>query len=122
MSGTTENYSVDKYLEEIFGTLGNYPPALTTMAENAEEAFKGYAKFRHEVYHGALPTQYVELLLVILDVVSNNLDGAKNHLNAAYKEGLKKEELVNALLAVIMVRGIAPWGLVGYKLLLDEEN
>ena len=90
-------------------TLFNYDPV----------SLEGYTMMRKRIMKdppdGALPIKYNELIFVILDVVLDNLAGAKNHVRAAMKAGLTHDELVEALIQVMMVNGIASWGKVGYK-------
>ena len=53
---------------------------------------------------------------MLLDVVTGNLDGAKNHLGAAMREGLTTAQLAEACMQVMAVCGITTWGQTGRKL------
>jgi alkylhydroperoxidase/carboxymuconolactone decarboxylase family protein YurZ len=101
-------------------TLGNVPEAIRAMMEYAPEAFVGYLEMRKAIYRnppeGALDLKSKELLYVILDVVTGNLDGAKNHAKAAVDAGLTLPELAEACMQTMAVCGITTWGQTGWKL------
>lgn len=100
-------------------TLGNIPAPISALMKYDPVSFEGYTMIRKNIMkkppNGALPVKIKELIFVILDCVVGNLEGAKNHVRAALKAGLKMEELVEALVQVMMVIGITSWGMVGYK-------
>lgn len=101
-------------------TLGNLPGAIRAMADYAPEALAGYTRMREYIYssppHGPLDLKTKELIYTLLDVVIDNLDGAKNHYNAAARAGLTPEELAQACMLVMAVCGIHTWGKTGYHL------
>jgi alkylhydroperoxidase/carboxymuconolactone decarboxylase family protein YurZ len=102
-------------------TLGNLPEPIRAMVDYAPEALLGYARTRHYIMRapadgGALDLKTKELIYVLLDVVSGNLDGAKNHLGAAMRAGLTTAELTEACMQVMAVCGITTWGQTGWKL------
>lgn len=108
-------------IQHFLDTLGNVPPPIATMEAVAPEALEGYVAMRkwimREPPEGALPLKFKELIFVLLDVVANNLPGAKNHLAAAMRAGLTSEELAEALIQVMMVHGIQTWGLSGHQVM-----
>lgn len=101
-------------------TLGNLPEAIRAMMEHVPEHFVGYLKFREAVYRGPeqgghLPVKTKELLYTVLDIVTGNLDGAKNHAQAGVKAGMTSGELAEACMQVMHVCGVTTWGKTGYK-------
>ena len=107
---------VDHFME----TLGNLPEPIRAMADYAPEALLGYARSREYIMRrppdGALDLKTKELVYVLLDVVTGNLDGAKNHLGAAMREGLTVAQLAEGCMQVMAVCGITTWGQTGWKL------
>jgi alkylhydroperoxidase/carboxymuconolactone decarboxylase family protein YurZ len=101
-------------------TLGNLPEAIRAMMEHVPEHFPGYLQFRKAVYrspqHGAhLDLKTKELLYTVLDIVTGNVDGAKNHGHAAFVAGMTSGELAEACMQVMHVCGVTTWGKTGYK-------
>lgn len=101
-------------------TLGNLPEPIRAMMEHLPEHFVGYLQFREAVYkdpeQGAhLPLKTKELLYTVLDIVTGNLDGAKNHAQAGVKAGMTSGELAEACMQVMHVCGVTTWGKTGYK-------
>ncbi len=106
--------------EHFMHTLGNLPEAIRAMMDHTPEFLVGYLKFRESVYRtpeqGAhLPLKTKELIYVILDIVTGNLDGAKNHAQAGVKAGMTSGELAEACMQVMHVCGVTTWGKTGYK-------
>ncbi len=106
--------------EHFMATLGNLPEPIRAMADYAPEALIGYARTRQYIMRkppeAALDLRTKELIYVLLDVVTGNLDGAKNHLAAAMREGLTTAQLAEACMQVMAVCGITTWGQTGWKL------
>ncbi|MGF7160994.1 alkylhydroperoxidase/carboxymuconolactone decarboxylase family protein YurZ [Rhodoligotrophos appendicifer] len=100
-------------------TLGNIPEPIRAMAEYQPEVFEGYVRMRKAIYGETqtpnLDLKTKELLYVVLDIVTGNLDGAKNHLQAGMKAGLTVGELSDACMQVMHVCGITTWGKTGWK-------
>ena len=108
-------------------TLGNLPEPIRALMQYAPEFFDGYLQLREAIYRppssgGHLDVKTKELLYTLLDIVTGNLEGAKNHGHAAYVAGTTSRELAEACMIAIHVCGITPWGTVGYKVVdyLDE--
>jgi len=106
--------------EHFMHTLGNLPEAIRAMMEHAPESFVGYLKFRESVYrtpqqgaHLSLKTK--EMIYVVLDIVTGNLDGAKNHAQAGVAAGMTSGELAEACMQIMHVCGVTTWGMTGYK-------
>ena len=107
-------------LDHFMGTLGNIPEPIRAMADYAPEALVGYTRTRKYLMRrppeGALDMRTKELVYVLLDVVTGNLAGAKNHLHAAMREGLTVPQLAEALMQTMAVCGITTWGQAGWRL------
>lgn len=106
--------------DHFMETLGNLPEPIRAMMEHAPEAFVGYLKFRESVYRtpaqGAhLPLKTKEMIYVILDIVTGNVEGAKNHARAAVAAGMTSGELAEACMQIMHVCGVTTWGMAGYK-------
>jgi len=101
-------------------TLGNLPEPIRAMMEYIPDHFVGYLRFREAVYRepegqGHLDLKTKELLYVVLDIVTGNLDGAKNHGAAAFRAGMTSMELAEACMQIMHVCGVTTWGKTGYK-------
>lgn len=100
-------------------TLGNIPEPIRAMIDHAPEAFLGYLRMREFIYReppaGHLDLKVKELIYVLLDIVTGNLEGAKNHAKAAVEAGLTAGELTEACMQVMAVCGITTWGKTGYQ-------
>jgi alkylhydroperoxidase/carboxymuconolactone decarboxylase family protein YurZ len=116
---------IDQEIAEVkahfMETLGNIPEPIRAMADYAPEALLGYTRTRHYIMRSpedgaALDIRTKELIYVLLDVVTGNLDGAKNHLGAAMRAGLTTAQLAEACMQVMAVCGITTWGQTGWKL------
>jgi len=107
-------------LETYRRTMGTVPPAIAALHSAGPQALEGYLTFREfimrEPPEGALPLKIKELIFVLLDVLVHNTDGARLHLTAAMRDGLRPEELAEALLQLMLVNGVWTWGL-SYRLL-----
>ncbi len=107
-------------LDHFMGTLGNIPEPIRAMRDYAPEALVGYTRTRKYLMRrppeGALDMRTKELVYVLLDVVTGNLSGAKNHLHAAMREGLTVAQLAEALMQTMAVCGITTWGQAGWRL------
>lgn len=112
--------AVEKGKAHFMETLGNLPEPIRALMEHAPDQFVGYLRFREAVYRpqseGAhLDMKTKELLYTVLDVVTGNLDGAKNHGHAAFRAGMTSGELAEACMQVMHVCGVTTWGTTGYK-------
>jgi len=109
------------YLE----TLGNVPEAIRQLFDLDPEVATAYTAIRKRAYaseEGHVPLKYRELIFVVVDIEIGNYGGAMNHLAAAIKAGLTRTELADALIEMIMVRGISTWGLTGHRVWADSQK
>ena len=120
MNTQERSVAIEAGRRHFMETLGNVPEPIRAMIDYAPDAFLGYLKMREAIYRtppqGALDMKTKELVYVLLDVVTGNLDGAKNHSKAAVAAGLTLPELSEALMQVMAVCGITTWGQTGWKL------
>jgi alkylhydroperoxidase/carboxymuconolactone decarboxylase family protein YurZ len=112
--------AVEQGKAHFMHTLGNIPEPIRAMMEHVPEHFAGYLKFREAVYRtpqkGAhLDLKTTELLYTVLDIVTGNLEGAKNHGRAGFAAGMTSGELAEACMQVMHVCGVTTWGMTGYK-------
>lgn len=111
--------AVEAGREHFMQTLGNIPEPIRAMMEHAPDVFAGYLRMREGIYRdcgaGHLDLKTKELLYVVLDVVTGNEAGARNHLQAGMKAGLSPGEVAEACMQVMHVCGITTWGMTGYK-------
>lgn len=111
--------SIREYYEQ---DVGRYPDQVRIAVEEMPDAFSGYMEIRKYVLGGSdspedLPKRYVNLNFTLLDIASNNLEGAVNHARAALDSGLHWKELLQGLAQVWIVFGFAStWGRSGYQL------
>jgi alkylhydroperoxidase/carboxymuconolactone decarboxylase family protein YurZ len=106
--------------EHFMETLGNIPEPIRAMMQYLPEHFAGYLDFREAVYRtpdkgGHLDLKTKELLYTLLDIVTGNLDGAKNHGKAGFEAGMTSGELAEGCMQVMHVCGVTTWGKTGYK-------
>ena len=100
-------------------SLGNVPPAISTMFEMDGEFANHYTDIREQIYasrEDGLSLAVKELLLTMFDLAVSNADGGINHLRAARRAGLTATQLKEALLIAFLVLGVSGWGKVGYRL------
>ncbi|WP_047144398.1 carboxymuconolactone decarboxylase family protein [Aquamicrobium sp. LC103] len=106
--------------EHFMETLGNVPEPIRAMMEYLPEHFAGYLQFREAIYSkpsesGHLDLKTKELIYTLLDILTHNLDGAKNHGRAAFEAGMTSTELAEGCMQVMHVCGVTTWGKTGYK-------
>jgi len=107
-------------------SMGNVAPSIRAMRKFAPGYFEGYVKMREFIYtnppEGALDLKTKELIYVLLDIATDNLPGAENHMRAAMRAGLTTAELVQGCMQVIHVMGIGTWGKTGHKVCESAER
>lgn len=125
MKGEGKSMTAQDRLQHYQESLGNIPPAISTMFA-MDEGFAGdYTDIRERIYtqHAdGLSLAMKELLLVMFDLAVSNAGGAINHLRAAKRAGLTAEQLRESLQIAFLVLGVSGWGKVGYKLWAAWEN
>lgn len=117
----SEKEAVEKGRAHFMETLGNIPEPIDVMMKQAPGLFAGYLTMREWILREnagpeeGLDLKTRELIYVLLDIVTGNEDGAKNHLNAAMKAGLTVPELMDGCMQVMHVCGVTAWGKTGHK-------
>ena len=96
------------YFRDYFG--GEIPERVALLAERSAPAFEGYALLHRGVLrHGALEPKLAELLLCAVNAAELQTAFVEIHARAARKAGASDAELVDAIVSVIPVGGIAVW-------------
>lgn len=120
MKKTDIEASVERGKAHFMETLGNIPEPIRAMMQFVPDHFSGYLQFRETVYQsdpaeGHLDLKTKEMLYTLLDIVTGNLEGAKNHGRAAFEAGMTSRELAEGCMQVMHVCGVTTWGKTGYK-------
>ena len=113
-----------KYFRQKLGWVPAYADILTRYKP---EALESYFAMRSSVMKGtkeggALPLKFKEILFVVLDCVSNNIDGAIAHAKAAVDEGATTKEIAEALIIMAMLTGMPRFEVVGSKAFKAAEE
>lgn len=109
--------------------LGFVPDFVRILAEYEPEALDGYIRLRKAAMKpdstAALPRKFKEILFVAMDCTRGLIEGAKAHARAAVDAGATTQELVEALVIVILTTGAPSVELVGkeaFKVALAREK
>ena len=96
------------YFRGYFG--GEVPERVALLAERSAPVFEAYTLLHRGVLReGALEPRLVELLLCAVNAAELQTAFVEIHARAARSAGATDEELVDAIVAVIPVGGIAVW-------------
>ena len=96
------------YFRDYFG--GEIPERVTLLAERSAPMFEGYALLHRGVLRdGALEPKLAELLLCAVNAAELQTAFVEIHARAARQAGATDAELVDAIVSVIPVGGIAVW-------------
>ena len=120
MKKTDIEASVERGKAHFMETLGNIPEPIRAMMQFVPDHFSSYLQFRETVYQsdpaeGHIDLKTKEMLYTLLDIVTGNLEGAKNHGRAAFEAGMTSRELAEGCMQVMHVCGVTTWGKTGYK-------
>jgi alkylhydroperoxidase/carboxymuconolactone decarboxylase family protein YurZ len=97
-----------EYFRDYFG--GEIPERVALLAERSASTFEGYALLHRGVLRdGELEPKLAELLLCAVNAAELQSAFVEIHARAARKAGATDAELVDAIVAVIPVGGIAVW-------------
>jgi len=98
--------------------IGSVPPPIELAMEVMPAQLQSYLELRDTVTSGPLPPEYVSLLLSVLDVSSDNVEGALSHGRAALDRGLPWDGLLQAYSLMWLVQGFAStWGKAGWRVI-----
>jgi alkylhydroperoxidase/carboxymuconolactone decarboxylase family protein YurZ len=89
--------------------MGAVPPFVRELHELLPEAEAAYRTTRQAIFSerdGGLTTAHKELLLLVMNVALNNVDGALNHLRLARRAGLGEPALREALATCMLYLGV----------------
>ena len=96
------------YFRDYFG--GDVPERVSLLAERSAPVFEGYALLHRGVLRdGALEPKLAELLLCAVNAAELQTAFVEIHARAARGAGATEAELLDTIIAVIPVGGIAVW-------------
>jgi uncharacterized protein (TIGR02246 family) len=96
------------YFRDYFG--GEIPERVALLAERSPSAFEGYALLHRGVLRdGALEPKLAELLLCAVNAAELQTAFVEIHARAARAAGATEAELVDAIVSMIPIGGIAVW-------------
>lgn len=119
MNDSAGTPDVDEFEAHWIRTLGAVPELMASLRRMNEDYFAGYTRMRESLLAdrpGALPTTSREIAYVLIDVMRENLSGAKNHTRAALRAGVTKQQLSELLTIVLMTCGMVTYGKIGKDL------
>lgn len=107
--------AVDHYEE----TLGGLPDSMQVLSKDLPAVFEGYARMRRAVFaaDSEIPVRYKELIFVLLDLATGNIEGATIHARAGVGKGLTLRELSEGLGQALLVLGVSSWDRGGAAIL-----
>jgi alkylhydroperoxidase/carboxymuconolactone decarboxylase family protein YurZ len=97
------------YFGGYFG--GTVPDRVALLAERAPAVFEGYALMHQAILREstALPPVLAELILCAVNAAEYQTVYATIHADAARRAGAGEDEILEAMLAVIPIAGVAVW-------------
>ena len=90
----------DEWLADWTDMLGGVPPFAQALHDISEVADEAYRRQRRWIVHeraDGLSSREKELMMMVLNIVVANRDGAVNHMGAARRHGLTETQLREAL-------------------------
>jgi alkylhydroperoxidase/carboxymuconolactone decarboxylase family protein YurZ len=109
----------DELEEHWVRTLGAVPELMATLRRMNEEYFASYTRMRRQLLEerpGRLSNGAREIAYVVIDVMRDNLPGAKNHARAALKAGVTKDQIAELITILLLTTGMVTFGKVGKEL------
>ena len=107
-SGAASGGNALDYFRSYFG--GDPPPRIQAMADRAPGLFEGYAHLhRGTLRESALPPAIVELIMCAVNAAELQSEFVKIHADGARRVGATEEQLLEAIVAVVPIGGIAVW-------------
>lgn len=96
------------YFEDYYGST---LPHIRALAENRRlEVLEGYYEMRRFCLSDTvLPQKYKEFLYIAVNAADMRPEAMELHVKGAYKMGVSKEEILEAMLLGIMAGGVASW-------------
>ncbi len=123
---TLVNDAAKAGMESFTATMGHVPDRFTLLHKYAPATFGGYGLIRSALMQdcppAALDLRTKELMFTGLSTLHGDTFGATSHAISALKLGATLAEIGEIMTQVIMVGGITPWNLVGYKVMLACEE
>jgi alkylhydroperoxidase/carboxymuconolactone decarboxylase family protein YurZ len=105
--------------------MGAVPPFVRELHEMLPEAEAAYRTTRGAIFaesDGGLTTAEKELVLLVMNVTLNNVDGALNHLRLARRAGLGDQALREVLASCMLYLGVISHVRIGQVLWREVED
>lgn len=115
----TEATEPDEFEEHWIRTLGAVPELMGALRRMNEDYFASYTRMREKLLEdrpGGLSTESREIAYVVIDVMRENLSGAKNHTRAALNAGVTKDQLAELMTILLLTTGMVTFGKIGKEL------
>lgn len=106
----------EKHYLEVMGTV---PPGIRTIFGMDEDFGNLFVQLRELIFRersDGLPLVTKEIVLLTLDIASNNKKGALNHMRAARRAGMSQSQLLEVLLGSFLILGVSSLSNVGLEL------
>lgn len=123
--GELTNETQAAFGQHITASLGvDLPEFWAILGEQAPWALEGYLQMRRGVFgraeeggKGDIPKQYLELIVVALDILQDNQWGLRVHTQAALDAGATPDEIIQVVVLTIMSAGMVSYRKTGYLVL-----
>lgn len=100
-------------------TVGAVPELMVVLRRMNAEYFDAYTNVRAsllEEHPGRLSAESREIAYIVVDLMRENLGGAKNHARAAISAGVTKQQLAELLTIVLLTCGMVTFSKIGKDL------
>jgi AhpD family alkylhydroperoxidase len=127
LTNSSHHPAAASFEKHIGASLGvDMPDFWAILGEYAPYALDGYLEMRRGVFGRAedgatstIPKQYLEMMVVALNIAQDNHWGLRTHTRAALRAGATPDELVQLVVLTIMSTGMVSYRKTGY-LVLEE--
>jgi len=127
-AGTSSGSGFEEHIKETLGI--DLPEAWIALGRHAPWAMEAYFKMREPIFNResaeeaeqGIPPQYLELIVVALDIVQGNEWGTRVHARAALDAGTPPSDLVHTVVMTIMSCGMVSFRKTGYVVLEEIEK
>lgn len=109
----------DELTEHWVSTIGHVPDIISSVRRMNEDYFAGYTRIRASILEerpDGLSVEARELVFIVVDVLRENLSGAKNHVRAALRAGVSRQQLADTLTMILLTCGMVTHGKIGHEL------
>lgn len=122
MTHATDPTQTESFSQHISASLGvELPEFWALLGEHAPWALDGYLQMRRGVFGrpedgggSEIPKQYLEMIVVALDILQDNPWGLRVHTQAALDAGATPDELIQVVVLTIMSAGMVSYRKAGH--------